>query len=270
MDGSYVRVMFIMSSIFSLTRYNGGILIESPKKIITSIYKCDKHFHLDNILEMYKSETKYGMVFVNGSTYLIYKIIKSGNHIQEIKLTDKKIKLAKKHNKGGQSQVRFSRLREESHNNYINIVSERIIQCFKYENLEYLFIIGNGEKKKLLYENILVKEYFGTIIKMITINEISEETVKNTIYDQNIFTKYDINNKNLIINEIEELLLKDYDKLLFGVKEINENKNEIKKIYIDIKKIKDLNDINPKCEIIDLEETIIKRINLDAIGIKYY
>jgi len=41
---------------FSVLNSDGAILFEPPKKISKSFYVCDKRFHLDTILEMYKEE----------------------------------------------------------------------------------------------------------------------------------------------------------------------------------------------------------------------
>jgi peptide chain release factor subunit 1 len=40
------------------------------------------------------------------------------------------VDLPKKHNKGGQSSVRFARLRMEKRNNYLTKVSEVATSCF--------------------------------------------------------------------------------------------------------------------------------------------
>lgn len=48
-----------------------AMLIEPPKPVEKSDYICDRSFHLDSILEMYKSERNFGIVTVSGKNIQI-------------------------------------------------------------------------------------------------------------------------------------------------------------------------------------------------------
>ena len=48
-----------------------AMLIEPPKPVEKSDYLCDRSFHLDSILEMYKSERNFGIVTVSGKNIQI-------------------------------------------------------------------------------------------------------------------------------------------------------------------------------------------------------
>ena len=56
---------------------SGAILIEPLKKITYTNYTCGKSFNLEPNLEMFKDENIFGIVFVTGKMYAIYKIIKN-------------------------------------------------------------------------------------------------------------------------------------------------------------------------------------------------
>jgi peptide chain release factor subunit 1 len=61
--------------------------------------------------------------------------------------------LPKKHNKGGQSSVRFARLRLEKRNNYMRKVCETAVQCFITDdkiNVKGLVLAGSADFKNVL------------------------------------------------------------------------------------------------------------------------
>lgn len=54
-----------------------AILLEPPKPIKKSDYICVRRFHLDSILEMYKSERNFGVVTVSGKEFYVYSVSQS-------------------------------------------------------------------------------------------------------------------------------------------------------------------------------------------------
>jgi hypothetical protein len=47
-----------------------------------NIYKCDKRYHIDSIIEMYEDEYKFGVAMLTGKEYRMYIVTKSGIHIE--------------------------------------------------------------------------------------------------------------------------------------------------------------------------------------------
>ena len=67
------------------------------------------------------------------------------------------MELPKKHRKGGQSSVRFARLREEKRKNYLTKLIEMTTQNFisnDMPNVEGIILAGNADFKTLLSENL--------------------------------------------------------------------------------------------------------------------
>ena len=253
----------------------GAILLNPPKKIIKGFYECGKTFQLDPILEMYKDENSLGIVFISGTFFGIYKVIKTGDHVESKKLFIDKVNLAKKHKKGGSSSMRFCRLQMEGVNNYITKVSEKVISCYMTNNntnnsIGKLIIAGSGKKKNRLGENDLILQYFKNKITLLTIAEINEETIKNTI--NNINFDIESNNKfDVILNDIQNLISQANDKLVFGIREINKNLRNLEKIIIIENLRKEINsNINSKCQIIEVPDYKLEKLGLNAIGIKWY
>ena len=100
-----------------------NIDFEPFKTINTSLYLCDNKFHTEALSELLESENKYGFIVMDGNGSLFGTL--SGN-TREI-LHKFTVDLPKKHGRGGQSALRFARLRMEKRHNYVRKV--RSVQC---------------------------------------------------------------------------------------------------------------------------------------------
>lgn len=93
---------------------------EPFKPINQSIYYCDNKFHTEPLSVLLDDDEKFGFIIVDGNGAL-FGIVQGNNReiIQKIS-----VELPKKHRKGGQSSVRFARLRDEKRHNYLRKVAE--------------------------------------------------------------------------------------------------------------------------------------------------
>ena len=98
-----------------------NIDFEPFKTINTSLYLCDNKFHTEALSELLESENKYGFIVMDGNGSLFGTL--SGN-TREI-LHKFSVDLPKKHGRGGQSALRFARLRMEKRHNYVRKVRAR-------------------------------------------------------------------------------------------------------------------------------------------------
>lgn len=263
---------------FSVLNSDGAILFEPLKKISKSFYVCDKRFHLDSILEMYKEEHVNGIVFVDGESYSFYIVFKSGDHMESKKILSDDVDLAKRHRKGGQSSVRFSRLADISENNYITKLSELIIQTYMSNNntkylIERLIIAGPSKKKFLLAENAVIQQYFSTKLELITTNVLNDQTIFKIInQSKSIFDTQRIGQETKITEEIQNLIVTNPDILVFGQNEINEGyqNHELQKVIInDSNTDLELKE-NDICQIIKLTSDKLKELGFEYVGIKWY
>ncbi|CAN0859030.1 Eukaryotic peptide chain release factor subunit 1-1 [Linum grandiflorum] len=88
---------------------------EPFKPINSSLYLCDKKFHTEALNELLESDDKFGFIVMDGNGTLFGTL--SGN-TREI-LHKFSVDLPKKHGRGGQSALRFARLRMEKRHNYV-------------------------------------------------------------------------------------------------------------------------------------------------------
>jgi len=95
------------------------------------LYLCDNKFHVDCLKQLLESDDKFGFVIMDGSGSLFGTL--SGN-TREV-LYKFLVDLPKKHGRGGQSSVRFARLRLEKRHNYLRKVAEICTQLFIRNNV---------------------------------------------------------------------------------------------------------------------------------------
>merc|ERR1712000_680597 len=103
-----------------------NIDFEPFKPINTSLYLCDNKFHTEALSELLESDQKFGFIIMDGNGALFGTL--SGN-TREV-LQKFSVDLPKKHGRGGQSALRFARLRLESRHNYVRKVAETAAQLF--------------------------------------------------------------------------------------------------------------------------------------------
>merc|ERR1719394_2148784 len=119
---------------------------EPFKPINTTMYLCDNKFHTEDLAELLESDDKFGFLIMDGNGSLYGTV--SGNH-REV-LHKFSVELPKKHGRGGQSALRFARLRLEKRHNYVRKVSEIATQCFVTDakpNISGLIIAGSADFK---------------------------------------------------------------------------------------------------------------------------
>jgi len=119
---------------------------EPPKPVHTKLYWCDSRFHTEALAELLESDDKYGFLIMDGNGALFGTL--QGNH-REV-LHKFSVDLPKKHGRGGQSALRFARLRLEKRHNYVRKVAEMATQVFitnDMPNIAGLVVAGSAELK---------------------------------------------------------------------------------------------------------------------------
>jgi peptide chain release factor subunit 1 len=81
---------------------------------------------VEALSELLEADSKFGFIIMDGNGSLFGTL--TGNTREIIhKLT---VDLPKKHGRGGQSALRFSRLRDEKRHNYVRKIAELAVQFF--------------------------------------------------------------------------------------------------------------------------------------------
>nr|UXY88327.1 eukaryotic release factor 1 [Cryptomonas curvata] len=124
--------------------------IEPIKAINTSLYLCDNKFHTDILYSLLENEEKIGFIIIDGKGVLFGTLRGTRKEI----LYKLAVDLPKKHGRGGQSALRFARMRMEKRYNFLKKVVELSNQYFINEqgkiNVIGLILAGSADFKNEL------------------------------------------------------------------------------------------------------------------------
>merc|ERR1711907_52475 len=125
---------------------------EPFKPINTSLYLCDNKFHTEALTSLLQSDDKFGFIIMDGNGTLFGTL--SGNTREIIHKVS--VELPKKHGRGGQSAMRFARLRLEKRHNYVVKIAELANQLYLSNdkiNVTGLILAGSADFKNVLSAN---------------------------------------------------------------------------------------------------------------------
>lgn len=140
-----------------------NIDFEPFKPINTSLYLCDNKFHTEALSELMETDSKYGFIIMDGNGSLFGTL--SGN-TRDV-LHKFSVDLPKKHGRGGQSALRFARLRMEKRHNYVRKVAEMATQFFitnDRPNVAGLVLAGSADFKTELGQSDMFDQRLQAVI----------------------------------------------------------------------------------------------------------
>ncbi len=147
-----------------------NIDFEPFKPIVAPMYLCDNRFHTEVLSNMLQDDAKFGFVIMDGNGALFGVLSGSSREVIQ-KFT---VELPKKHARGGQSALRFARLRTEKRHNYIRKVAETTLTLFTTQNkvnVEGLILAGSADLKvELSQSDLLDKRLQSKIMKIVDIS----------------------------------------------------------------------------------------------------
>lgn len=144
-----------------------NIDFEPFKPINTSLYLCDNKFHTEALHELLEDDDKFGFVVMDGNGCL-YGTLQGSARTCLHKFT---VDLPKKHGRGGQSALRFARLRLEKRHNYLRKCAELCVTFFISDNkpnVTGIVLAGSAEFKNDLFTSDL----FDARVKKIVIKTV--------------------------------------------------------------------------------------------------
>lgn len=197
-----------------------SIDFEPFKPINTSLYVCHNKFHTEPLNELLESDEKFGFIVMDGSGALFGTL--SGNSREVIHRLA--VDLPKKHGRGGQSALRFARLRLEKRHNYVRKVGELAVQFFiggEKVNVSGIVLAGLADfKNELFNSDLLDPRLKEKVVKIVDVSyggdngfnqaiELSAEVLQNVKF---------IQEKKLISKFFEEIA-QDSGKYCYGVRD---------------------------------------------------
>jgi len=197
-----------------------NIDFEPFKPINTSLYLCDNKFHTEALTALLADDNRFGFIIMDGNGALFGTL--QGNTRDVLhKFT---VDLPKKHGRGGQSALRFARLRMEKRHNYVRKVAEVAVQLYitnDKPNISGMILAGSADfKTELSQSDMFDPRLQAKIIKLVDVSyggengfnqaiELSAESLSNVKF---------IQEKKLIGRYFDEIS-QDTGKYCFGVED---------------------------------------------------
>lgn len=194
--------------------------LEPFKPINRSLYICDNRFHTEPLQYLLESSDKFGFIIMDGNGSLFGTL--SGNTRQVIHKFS--VDLPKKHGRGGQSALRFARLRLEKRANYLRKVAEMTTQLFISNdkiNVTGLILAGSAEfKNDLMGSHLFDPRLSSKVLKIVDVSYGSENGFNQAIElssDALSNVKF-IREKKIISQFFNEISI-DSGKYSFGIED---------------------------------------------------
>jgi peptide chain release factor subunit 1 len=116
----------------SKKRVNIDLVPQTPIK--RAIYMCHSSFHLAPLFDLMETHPTIGFIVMDGNGCLFGTVSGSCRTVVE----EFSVDLPKKHGRGGQSALRFARLRIEKRMNYVRKCAESAARLFVKDNKTFL------------------------------------------------------------------------------------------------------------------------------------
>merc|ERR1719356_254288 len=197
-----------------------NIDFEPSKPINTSLYLCDNKFHTEALTALLADDNRFGFIVMDGNGALFGTL--QGNTRDVLhKFT---VDLPKKHGRGGQSALRFARLRMEKRHNYVRKVAETAAQLFLTNdkaNVSGLIMAGSADfKTELGHSDMFDQRLQAKIIKTVDVSyggengfnqaiELSADALANVKFIQ----------EKKLISQYFEQISQDTGKFCFGIED---------------------------------------------------
>ena len=197
-----------------------NIDFEPFKPINTSLYLCDNKFHTEALSALLADDNKFGFIVMDGNGALFGTLCGNTRDVLH-KFT---VDLPKKHGRGGQSALRFARLRMEKRHNYVRKVAETAVQLFisnDRPNVEGLILAGSADfKTELSQSDMFDPRLQCKVLKIVDVSyggengfnqaiELATEVLSNVKF---------IQEKKLIGRYFDEIS-QDTGKFCFGIQD---------------------------------------------------
>ncbi|KAL1232368.1 Eukaryotic peptide chain release factor subunit [Trichinella spiralis] len=185
-----------------LVIYCGTIVTDEGKE-----KKCDNKFHTEALQALLADDNKFGFIVMDGNGALFGTLQGSSREVL-LKFT---VDLPKKHGRGGQSALRFARLRLEKRHNYVRKVAETAVQMFITNdkvNISGLVLAGSADfKSELGQSDMLDQRLQAKILKIVDVSYGGENGFNQAIElsaDALHYVKF-IQEKKLISKYFDEI-----------------------------------------------------------------
>mmetsp|Transcript_14316 Transcript_14316/g.31152 ORF Transcript_14316/g.31152 Transcript_14316/m.31152 type:complete len:459 (-) Transcript_14316:350-1726(-) len=198
-----------------------NIDFEPFKCINTSLYLCDNKFHTEDLNELLMDDEAFGFIVMDGNGSLYGTVQGSAKEV----LHKFSVDLPKKHGRGGQSALRFARLRLEKRHNYVRKVAELATQLFvpngQTPNIQGLVLAGSADfKSELMRSDLFDQRLSKIVIKMVDVSYGGENGFNQAIeYSADTLGSVKLMKEKKLLQNYMDEISQDTGKFCFMVED---------------------------------------------------
>ncbi len=190
-------------------------VFEPPEELNIRLYRCDQTFVIDPLEEMLEIKEIYGLIVIDRKEaalgLLIGKKIKLLQHFDSF--------VPGKTTKGGQSALRYSRIREGIAKEFFRKVAEAVkTEFFDLKNLKGILVGGPGPTKEdFLKEGNLVTALQNLVLGVKDIGYADEHGLELLVENSNdLLAEQEITKEKILLEKFFNMLGKQKDKTAYG------------------------------------------------------
>ena len=196
------------------------VLDNLPKPVNKPLYKCDKQFHTECLEELLSDGQSYGFIVLSGKSCLYATVNGNSKHI----LQEFSENIPGKTRRGGQSALRFDRLRDEAVHNFIRKAAEGAVMHYIEDNMPNvagIVLAGSADRKmELERSDLLDPRLKKIIVARVDTSYPGDSGLRQAIeMTQDVFSDLDLNKEIKLLREFMEEISKDSDLYCFGLKQ---------------------------------------------------
>ncbi|MBM3200167.1 peptide chain release factor 1 [Candidatus Woesearchaeota archaeon] len=194
--------------------------IEPPEPLNFRLYRCDQTFMLDPLKEMMEHKHVYGLIVLDRRDASIGVL--KGNVIKEIASTASNV--PGKAKTGGQSAMRYARIRLEMKKEFFKRVGELANQAFlTMKDLKGILVGGPvPTKDEFVDGDYLNNELKKKIVAMQDLSYTGDFGLQELVdKSKEVLAKEDITKEKKVVNEFFEVLRKEPGRVAYGKAEVN-------------------------------------------------
>jgi len=199
-------------------------IIEPPEPVPLYKYHCDSTFYLDPLKEMLAEKKVYGLIVLDRREATIG--ILKGKRIETLAYTTSNV--PGKHRQGGQSSVRFERLREIAIHEFYKRVGEKASETLLQYKSDLLGVLigGPSPTKEEFYEgNYLHHEIQKKVIGLFDVSYTDESGLHELVEKaSDVLHELDIMREKRIMNRFLKEVVKD-GSAAYGEEEVRKYLN---------------------------------------------
>jgi peptide chain release factor subunit 1 len=194
------------------------IIVEPPEKLQSYIYHCDSSFFLEPLEEMVEEKEKYGLIVLDRREATIGtltgKVVEARKHLTSA--------VPGKIRKGGQSALRFQRLREIAIDDFYKRIGEHATRILLQEDIQSILIGGpSPTKDDFIKGSYLHYELQNKILGAFDVAYTDESGLYELIDKaEDALAGLDLMSEKKLMERFMKLLVNDEYLVAYGEKEV--------------------------------------------------